>query len=98
MTLDNGTMLSARLLVGADGAHSALRRQADVPLTFWDYQHHALVATIRCEQPHDHIARQIFRPQDPGFFTAAGSQTVLYRLVAAAARGAAHVRGRAAAF
>ncbi|ACR70492.1 FAD-dependent 2-octaprenylphenol hydroxylase [Edwardsiella ictaluri] len=63
VTLDNGTMLSARLLVGADGAHSALRRQADVPLTFWDYQHHALVATIRCEQPHDHIARQIFRPQ-----------------------------------
>ncbi len=45
-------MLTARLVVGADGANSWLRKKADIPLTFWDYRHHALVATIRTEEPH----------------------------------------------
>lgn len=43
-------MLTARLVIGADGANSRLRNKADIPLTFWDYQHHALVATIRTEE------------------------------------------------
>ncbi|MGL9733736.1 MAG: FAD-dependent 2-octaprenylphenol hydroxylase [Symbiopectobacterium sp.] len=60
ITLDDGTMLIARLIVGADGAHSWLRQQADIPLTFWDYSHHALVATVRSECPHDGVARQVF--------------------------------------
>lgn len=30
------------------------------PLTFWDYEHTALVATIRTEQPHEAVARQSF--------------------------------------
>jgi hypothetical protein len=34
--------------------------KADIPLTFWDYRHHALVATIRTEEPHGGVARQIF--------------------------------------
>ncbi|WP_291970386.1 FAD-dependent 2-octaprenylphenol hydroxylase [Candidatus Symbiopectobacterium sp.] len=60
ITRDDGTMLTARLVVGADGAHSWLRQQADIPLTFWDYGHHALVATVRTEHPHDGVARQVF--------------------------------------
>ncbi|WP_034944620.1 FAD-dependent 2-octaprenylphenol hydroxylase [Erwinia oleae] len=60
VTLADGTMMSARLLVGADGAHSWLRNKADIPLAFWDYGHHALVANIRCEQPHEAVARQVF--------------------------------------
>ncbi|MGL5759254.1 FAD-dependent 2-octaprenylphenol hydroxylase [Plesiomonas sp.] len=65
LTLDNGQMLTTRLLVGADGAHSWLRQQADIPLTFWDYGHSALVANVRVEQSHQQCARQIFRPQGP---------------------------------
>lgn len=61
ITLDNGQMLTARLVIGADGAHSWLRQHADIPLTFWDYGHHALVATIKTELPHEGCARQIFR-------------------------------------
>lgn len=62
ITLDNGQMLTARLVIGADGAHSWLRQHADIPLTFWDYGHHALVATVKTELPHEGCARQIFRP------------------------------------
>ncbi|WP_059251376.1 FAD-dependent 2-octaprenylphenol hydroxylase [Escherichia albertii] len=60
LTLKDGSMLTARLVIGADGANSWLRNKADIPLTFWDYQHHALVATIRTEEPHEAVARQIF--------------------------------------
>lgn len=60
LSLNDGAMLTARLVVGADGANSWLRQKADIPLTFWDYRHHALVATIRTEEPHDAIARQVF--------------------------------------
>lgn len=60
ITLEDGRMLSARLVIAADGAHSWLRQHADIPLTFWDYRHHALVATIRSEVPHLATARQIF--------------------------------------
>ncbi len=60
ITLKDGAMLTARLVVGADGANSWLRKQADIPLTFWDYRQHALVATIRTAQPHQAVARQVF--------------------------------------
>jgi 2-octaprenylphenol hydroxylase len=42
-----------------------VRRQADIPLTSWDYGHHALVATVRCAEPHEAVARQIFTPDGP---------------------------------
>ncbi|MFP1878849.1 FAD-dependent 2-octaprenylphenol hydroxylase [Lonsdalea quercina] len=60
ITLEDGSMLTARLVVGADGAHSWLRQHADIPLTFWDYGHHALVANIRTQRPHESVARQVF--------------------------------------
>ncbi|EOS95932.1 FAD-dependent 2-octaprenylphenol hydroxylase [Erwinia tracheiphila] len=60
VTLSDGNMLSARLLVAADGADSWLRNKADIPLMFHDYEHHALVATIRTQQPHGAVARQVF--------------------------------------
>ena len=60
LTLKDGNMITARLVVGADGANSWLRDKADIPLTFWDYHHHALVATIRTHEPHNAVARQVF--------------------------------------
>ncbi|EOI1352695.1 FAD-dependent 2-octaprenylphenol hydroxylase [Citrobacter amalonaticus] len=60
LTLKDGAMLTARLVIGADGANSWLRNKADIPLTFWDYRHHALVATIRTEDAHGAVARQAF--------------------------------------
>ncbi|WP_446470740.1 FAD-dependent 2-octaprenylphenol hydroxylase [Xenorhabdus stockiae] len=60
ITLSDESMLTSRLVVGADGAHSWLRQHADIPLTFWDYEHHALVATIHTAEPHQGVARQVF--------------------------------------
>lgn len=60
LALDDGVMLTARLVVGADGAHSWLRQRADIPLTTWDYGHHALIATVRTAEAHQGVARQVF--------------------------------------
>ena len=65
LTMESGKSLTAKLVVGADGANSWVRRQLDIPLTHWDYGHSAIVANIRCAEPHDKTARQIFRPQGP---------------------------------
>ncbi|SES89470.1 FAD-dependent oxidoreductase [Thorsellia anophelis] len=58
----NTGMLTGKLLVAADGAHSILRQYADVPITFWDYKHHALMARIRTHDEHNETARQVFSP------------------------------------
>lgn len=60
VSLSDGSMMTARLMIAADGAHSWLRGKAEIPLTFWDYKHHALVANVRTEQPHQGVARQVF--------------------------------------
>lgn len=65
LLLHNDDMVSCRLLVGADGANSAIRKYADFPLTFKDYGHTAIVATIRTEKPHNKAARQVFTPTGP---------------------------------
>lgn len=60
ITLEDGRMWSTHLIIAADGANSWLRQQAGIPLNFWDYSHHALVATVRSEMPHLKTARQVF--------------------------------------
>ncbi|EDP58063.1 FAD-dependent 2-octaprenylphenol hydroxylase [Vibrio sp. AND4] len=65
LTLDNGQAMTAKLVVGADGANSWLRNQMDIPLTHWDYGHSALVANVKTAEPHSCVARQIFTPHGP---------------------------------
>ncbi|GLX85170.1 2-octaprenyl-6-methoxyphenol hydroxylase [Thalassotalea loyana] len=55
----------ASFIIGADGANSWLRSQLDMPLTFRDYDHHALVATVKTEQALKPTAWQVFLPTGP---------------------------------
>ncbi|MEZ8187057.1 FAD-dependent oxidoreductase [Shewanella sp. 5S214] len=65
LTLAGGDNISAAVVVAADGANSWVREQCNIPLTFWDYGHHAIVATVRTELAHDATARQAFLPGGP---------------------------------
>jgi 2-octaprenylphenol hydroxylase len=65
ITLDDNSQVSARLVIGADGANSVVKKQANLAQTFWDYDQHGIVATVKTVLPHNHTARQIFTPTGP---------------------------------
>lgn len=65
LTLADNTLILSRLLVGADGVNSVVRQQLQMPLTHWDYDQHAIVATIQTEEPHQNTARQVFLAEGP---------------------------------
>lgn len=58
-------LLSANLVIGADGGRSQVRQFAELPISFWDYEQRGIVANIRTEQPHNGVARQVFLPTGP---------------------------------
>jgi 2-octaprenylphenol hydroxylase len=63
--LDSGDRIKAGLVVGADGAQSAVRRLAPVSMQAWDYRQKAIVCTVRTEKMHGASARQIFLKTGP---------------------------------
>lgn len=60
--LQDGNVLTADLLIGADGALSWLRAQAGIGYDEEDYQHIGVVANFATEKPHRGSAFQWFRP------------------------------------
>ncbi|MEQ3633619.1 UbiH/UbiF/VisC/COQ6 family ubiquinone biosynthesis hydroxylase [Thalassolituus sp.] len=65
VVLETGKTLNAKLVVGADGALSRARQWAGLSTNEWDYDHHAIVATVECEQSIAATAWQRFRPEGP---------------------------------
>lgn len=65
IALADGRSLRTELLVAADGANSRVREWVGFDMREWDYGHHALVATVATELPHERTARQIFRREGP---------------------------------
>jgi len=65
LTLRDGRRISARLLVGADGADSAVRQYAGLALRRFALAQTAIVATVRTERPHDDTAFQHFLATGP---------------------------------
>jgi len=51
--------------VAADGANSKVRQAMGMATREWDYQHHAIVATVKTEFAHDSTARQRFSESGP---------------------------------
>jgi len=65
VTLSDGTNLTARLLIGADGRQSGVAERAGIKRSGWDYGQTALVCAIEHERPHNAIAHQFFMPNGP---------------------------------
>jgi len=59
--LEDGRILTAGLVVGADGASSFVRRHAGISAQEHDYGQSAVVANFECEKPHRNAALQWFQ-------------------------------------
>ena len=57
---DTPTKIRALLVIGADGAKSALRSQAGIKTAGWNYWQSCVTATIKPEKPHQNIAYERF--------------------------------------
>ena len=62
VTLDDGSVIDARLLVGADGRGSFVRKQAGIELDMLDYNQTAICCAIQTDKPHLATARQAMLP------------------------------------
>ncbi len=62
ITLDNGSVLEAELVVGADGANSMTRQRAGIEAKVTPYEQSGVVANFEVEKPHRGTAFQWFRP------------------------------------
>ncbi|MBU2979373.1 2-octaprenyl-6-methoxyphenyl hydroxylase [Alteromonas sp. C1M14] len=68
VTLDNGTMITAKLLVLADGGRSFVHQQLGFERTVDDYQQTAIVVNALTAQPHHHRAYERFTHHGPVAF------------------------------
>lgn len=62
LRLDDGSVLSARLIVGADGRDSWVRESAGLVAQHFPYNEMGVVANFVAERPHGGTAYQWFRP------------------------------------
>src|SRR5918993_5708562 len=65
VSLADGRLEEAALLVAADGARSRLREAAGIGWVAWDYPQSGIVATIAHERDHDGRAVEHFLPSGP---------------------------------
>jgi 2-octaprenyl-6-methoxyphenol hydroxylase len=63
--LAGGETISARLLVGADGARSQIRETAGIATHGWNYDQSAIVTTVAHERDHNGRAEEHFLPSGP---------------------------------
>ena len=63
--LQDGGERRAGLVVGADGAHSVIRKWTGIRNHGWSYDQRAIVATVTTALPHNATAWQVFLPTGP---------------------------------
>ena len=61
VNLESGEQLSAKLLVGADGANSKVRSLAGIDVSVDDYAQRGRVATVKTQNHHQYTAWQRFQ-------------------------------------
>ncbi|WP_448567454.1 FAD-dependent monooxygenase [Thalassotalea ganghwensis] len=57
--------ISARVLIAADGANSAIRQMAGIGITGWDYQQSAMLINVETQAGQQDITWQQFTPSGP---------------------------------
>lgn len=60
LTLEDGRVLQAALIVGADGSQSWVRGQCDIGYDYRSYGQRGVVSNFACERPHHGVAHQWF--------------------------------------
>lgn len=68
VVLNDGRVLSAKILVAADGGASRVRQAVGLGVTSWDYNQHALVIYIETDYEQQDITWQRFVPSGPQAF------------------------------
>lgn len=64
-TLNDGQVLQAKLLIGADGCRSDVRKLAGIPYSERRYRQHGIIARVQTEYPHQATAWQWFLNTGP---------------------------------
>ena len=90
--LADGDTVSARLLVGADGARSNIREQAGIATHGWNYDQSAIVTTVAHERDHNGRAEEHFLPAGPFAILPLTGKALLDRVDGKRARGRTHCR------
>ncbi len=65
LELDSGTVISAKLIVGADGGRSTIRNLAEIAYIEKSYQQMGIVALVETERLHENTAWQRFLSTGP---------------------------------
>lgn len=65
LTLESGCTITSKLLLGADGRASIIRRDANIPVSTFEYDQHGIVCSIEHALPHHGIAHERFLPAGP---------------------------------
>jgi len=78
--LQDGREIRARLLVGADGAASAVRHEMGAGVQYWSYGQQGIVAVVRTSVPNSGLAWQRFLSGGPLAFLplADGSSSIVW--------------------
>jgi 2-octaprenyl-6-methoxyphenol hydroxylase len=65
IALDKGEIVTAPLLVAADGRKSTMRQKAGIKLSEWSYKQVAISTTLAHEFPHGGVAHELFLKDEP---------------------------------
>lgn len=65
VTLGGGRVLTAPLVVGAEGRGSTVRQAAGIEAVGWDYPQTGVVCTVKLERGHGGVAHEYFLPGGP---------------------------------
>tara|TARA_R110000751_G_scaffold55346_5_gene118824 strand:- start:8783 stop:9961 length:1179 start_codon:yes stop_codon:yes gene_type:complete len=68
VTLEDGQVIQAKMLIGADGGHSAVRDAANIGVQGWQYSQQALGIQIKTTDSQQDITWQQFTPEGPMAF------------------------------